>query len=150
MTDTELTRRSALGAATVAVVGGVAGYLIARNSAAAKAKAGTTQANAYGPSTQSAGGALLAPLSRIPAGGGLILSSPAVVLTRGQGDTVHAFSAVCTHQGCTVDKVSGGTIFCPCHGSTFNADTGAVTSGPAPRPLPAVAVVVRDGSVYTA
>jgi Rieske Fe-S protein len=149
VTDTELTRRSALGAAAVAVVGGLAGYLVARNSAAAKTARGATQANAYGPSTQGAGGTLLAPLAKIPVGGGLILTKPAVVLTRADDDTVHAFSAICTHQGCTVDKVSGGTIFCPCHGSTFNADTGAVTGGPAPRPLPAVPVAVRDGSVYT-
>jgi Rieske Fe-S protein len=62
---------------------------------------------------------------------------------------VHGFSAVCTHQGCTVGSVSGGAIVCPCHGSQFNAQTGAVIAGPAPRPLPKVAVVVRNGNVYT-
>jgi len=62
---------------------------------------------------------------------------------------VHGFSSVCTHQGCTVGSVANDVITCPCHGSHFNAQTGAVISGPAPRPLPAIAVVVRDGAVYT-
>jgi Rieske Fe-S protein len=148
MSDFVLSRRSALRGSFVVVVGGIGGYLIARNSAAARAKAGTTAANAYGPSTKQ-GGALLAALNTVPVGGGLILDDPAVVLTRAQGDEVHAFSAVCTHQGCTVNKVAGGTIDCPCHGSKFDAATGAVVSGPATSKLPSVAVTVRDGGVYT-
>jgi Rieske Fe-S protein len=148
MSELVLTRRSALWGSLVAVVGGVSGYLIARNSAAARATAGTTAANAYGPSTQR-GGALLAPVDGVPVGGGLILDNPAIVLTRTSGNDVHAFSAVCTHQGCTVNKVAGGTIDCPCHGSRFDAATGAVVRGPAARPLPAVTVTVRGGNVYT-
>jgi Rieske Fe-S protein len=80
----------------------------------------------------------------------VILKDPAVVLTRTATDDVHGFSAVCTHQGCTVAAVTGGTIDCPCHGSRFDATTGAVRAGPAPSPLPVVAVVVRAGKVYTA
>jgi Rieske Fe-S protein len=57
---------------------------------------------------------------------------------------------VCTHQGCKVDKVSGGRIDCPCHGSQFDASTGKVVGGPAPTPLPAVQVTVRDGEVFSA
>ncbi|MDT4938195.1 MAG: hypothetical protein QOG80_1866 [Pseudonocardiales bacterium] len=148
MTDRVLTRRSALQGVGVIAAGGVGGYLVARNSAAAKTKRGTTAANAYGADTAK-GGRRLATLADIPTGGGLIVDSPPVVLVRGPGDEVHAFSSVCTHQGCTVDKVSRGQIACPCHGSTFDATTGAVTGGPAPRPLPMIAVVVRDGAVYT-
>jgi Rieske Fe-S protein len=146
--ELELTRRSALGGVAIAVVGGIGGYLVAHNSAAAKAKRGTTAANAYGADTSQTG-RRLADLSAIPAGGGLIVDNPPVVLVRGRGDDVHAFSAVCTHQGCTVDRVTGGRIVCPCHGSSFDAATGAVTGGPAPRPLPVIHVVVRDGTVYT-
>ena len=79
-----------------------------------------------------------------------MLSKAKVVVTRGTGDDVHAFSAVCTHQGCTVGSVERGVIVCPCHGSEFNAQTGAVTVGPATRPLPAVAVAVANGNVVTA
>ena len=63
---------------------------------------------------------------------------------------MHAFSATCTHQGCTVGPVRDGRIVCPCHGSEFDARTGAVVRGPATRPLPQVRVVVRDGAVFTA
>ena len=91
----------------------------------------------------------LAEVADIPEGGGIILDQQSVVLTRESGDKVHAFSAVCTHQGCLVSAVSGGRITCPCHGSTFDANTGAVIGGPAPSPLPAVPVTVVNGSVYT-
>ncbi|HYU67099.1 MAG TPA: Rieske (2Fe-2S) protein [Jatrophihabitantaceae bacterium] len=148
MTLDALSRRSLLRGLVVTAVGGIAGYAVARNSAAAKAKTPTTAANGYGraPST---GGRLLARVDQVPSSGGLILDDPAIVLTRGSGDDVHGFSAVCTHQGCTVGSVANDVITCPCHGSHFNAQTGAVISGPAPRPLPAIAVVVRDGAVYT-
>ncbi len=148
MSDRVLSRRTALRGSFVTVLGGVAGYLVARNSAAARAKAGTTAANAYG-ATAGQGGRLLAALDQVPRGGGVILSSEPVVLTRTPADEVYAFSAVCTHQGCTVDKVVDGTIDCPCHGSRFDANTGAVVSGPASRALPSIPVVVRAGSIYT-
>jgi Rieske Fe-S protein len=144
----EVTRRSALTATGAAVVGGVAGFAVARSSGAAKKRSGLAAANAYGDTPSSAGRALAA-LAAVPDGGGVVLDKPAVVITR-TGSEVHAFSAVCTHQGCHVDKVSGGTIRCPCHGSRFDASTGEVVSGPASSPLPPVAVTVRNGEVYTA
>jgi Rieske Fe-S protein len=39
-------------------------------------------------------------------------------------------------------------IFCPCHGSQFSADTGAVLRGPAVTPLAAKHVIERGGSIY--
>ena len=61
-----------------------------------------------------------------------------------------AFSAVCTHQGCTVAKVEGGTIDCPCHGSKFHIADGSVAAGPAPSPLPAQKITVAGGEVTLA
>ncbi|HEX4432026.1 MAG TPA: Rieske (2Fe-2S) protein [Frankiaceae bacterium] len=148
-----ISRRSTMTGVAVSVVGGVAGYFFARNSSAAKDKSDTTAANGYGaspPSTGSSGGGgftVLAPLSQVPTGGGVILSKSKIVLTRGTDGTVHGFSAVCTHQGCTVDKISGGVISCPCHGSRYDAQTGAVVGGPAPAPLPKVAVKVMGTDV---
>jgi Rieske Fe-S protein len=132
----------------VTLAGAVAGFVVARTSGAADAKSATTAANGYGAAPAS-GGRLLAPAAKIPAGGGIVLASDKIVLTSGPGGAVHGFSAVCTHQGCTVGTVSGGAIICPCHGSRFNAQTGAVVQGPATRPLPKIAVTVRGGNVYT-
>lgn len=44
-------------------------------------------------------------------------------------------SAVCTHEGCTVDLPEGGVIPCRCHGARFAADSGNVLQGPARKPL---------------
>ncbi|MER7761480.1 Rieske (2Fe-2S) protein [Streptomyces sp. NPDC097619] len=61
-----------------------------------------------------------------------------------------AFSAVCTHSGCTVSKVANGTIDCPCHGSRFAVADAAVVAGPAPRPLPEKRITVTGGEVRLA
>jgi thiosulfate dehydrogenase [quinone] large subunit len=42
----------------------------------------------------------------------------------------------------------GGALFCPCHGSVFNATTGAVEQGPADVPLPRRRVVEHGGDLY--
>lgn len=94
----------------------------------------------------------LAAVADIPAGGALVVQDGPggrpVVLARPRGDDVVAFSAVCTHQGCTV-QADQGMIRCPCHGSTYDL-TGANTGGPAPSPLPPVKVTVSDGQVRPA
>ena len=53
-------------------------------------------------------------------------------------DGVVAYSAVCTHTGCTVEgwDASRKRFICPCHGSEFDASrAAAVLLGPAPKPL---------------
>ena len=142
-----LSRRSLLGGLGLAVAGGIAGYVVAQGSDAADAKPAAAGANGYGPPADHGGGAQpLASVADLPAGGGLITDG--VVVTRDDTGEVHAFSATCTHQGCTVSSVSQGHITCPCHGSTFDAATGAVLTGPATRALPAVRVKVRGNQVF--
>ena len=97
-----------------------------------------------------AGGAALAALADVPVGGGTVLKAAKLVLTQPTAGTVKAFSAVCTHAGCLVSEVTGGTINCPCHGSRFAVADGSVKAGPAPSPLAAVAVTVKDGKVVRA
>lgn len=59
-----------------------------------------------------------------------------------------AFDAVCTHLGCTVRfEPDNNRIFCPCHGGTYNMNTGEVLAGPPPRPLKSYRVEVADGNV---
>ncbi len=57
-----------------------------------------------------------------------------------------AFSAICTHLGCTVlPNLTEGNILCPCHASLFDpAQDAAVIRGPANRPLPALPIEVSD------
>jgi cytochrome b6-f complex iron-sulfur subunit len=75
--------------------------------------------------------------------------SPAVLVHLDSGDFV-AYSAVCTHQSCTV-AYQNGQLACPCHGSVYDPANGAeVVAGPAPRPLPEVPVEVRGGEVFRA
>jgi len=70
-------------------------------------------------------------------------------LTR-KGEEVRALSTVCPHAGCAVDWDEARQLFaCPCHDSTFTP-TGERQSGPAPRPLDALDVELRDGRVRVA
>ena len=85
--------------------------------------------------------------SDVPVGGGTIDADANVVVTQPTKGEFTAFSATCTHQGCTLTSVSGGVIACPCHGSTFDIATGDVVNGPATKALPKVSVSVSDGTV---
>lgn len=88
----------------------------------------------------------LAKAADIPVGGGKVFESAKVVITQPTEGDFKAFSAVCTHQGCTVTSVEGGTINCSCHGSKFDIASGEVKNGPATSPLPSKSVTVgADG-----
>jgi len=146
MTPARASRRSMLRGAVVTAAAGVIGFVAGRRSSAAHAT-DSGAANAYG-TIPSSGGHALATLDQVSPTG-LVLPDAGIVLTRTSDGTPHAFSSVCTHQGCTVTGVVNGAIACPCHGSRFDIRTGAVVAGPAPRPLPAVPIEVRDGQIYT-
>jgi Rieske Fe-S protein len=92
-------------------------------------------------------GTVLGAASDIPVGGGAIYTAAKVVVTQPASGQYKAFSAVCTHVGCIVNKVTNGTIDCPCHGSEFTITNGAVVTGPAPSPLPAKQIKIVDGRV---
>jgi Rieske Fe-S protein len=69
-------------------------------------------------------------------GGGKVFEKEQIVITQPNEGEFKGFSSICTHQGCAVNKVAGGTINCPCHGSKFEVTDGSVRTGPATKPLP--------------
>ncbi|MCX4678703.1 Rieske (2Fe-2S) protein [Streptomyces sp. NBC_01433] len=93
---------------------------------------------------------VLANTADIPEGGGTVFAKQGVVVTQPKAGEFKAFSATCTHQGCAVKDVSNGSINCPCHDSAFDSATGAVTAGPATRPLPTRRITVADGAITLA
>ncbi len=88
---------------------------------------------------------------RLPTASALIFKfgwQPAMLIHHPDG-TWSAFSAVCTHLGCTVQyQPELHRIHCACHGGVYNDRTGANVSGPPPRPLRKYDVkLVADGGI---
>lgn len=69
-----------------------------------------------------------------------------VAVVRSEGEEVKGWEAYCTHQGCAL-TVQGPVLDCPCHGSTFDAQTGEPNGGPAQTALIEVALKVENGRV---
>jgi thiosulfate dehydrogenase [quinone] large subunit len=93
----------------------------------------------------------LGPSNRLPQGQAAEYQDPTTqqpdILIRQSDGSLNAFSAVCTHAGCTVGY-QGGQIVCPCHGGVYSAQTGQVVAGPPPSPLPPKRVVENGGEIY--
>jgi Rieske Fe-S protein len=71
-------------------------------------------------------------------------SDPAILVRLAERDVV-AFSQKCTHLGCVVFyEPDEERWHCPCHEGNFAVRTGAVLSGPPPRPLGRIDVEIRD------
>ena len=124
---------------------GPAAYGGAPSSAAGPASAAGASSAAGGSASD-----VLASTAEIPVGGGKILTDKNIVITQPQAGSFHAFTAICTHLGCIVNTVSGGTINCPCHGSKYSIVNGSVVNGPAPLPLAAVSIKVQGTSIIQA
>ncbi|WP_395691808.1 Rieske (2Fe-2S) protein [Nocardioides sp.] len=114
------------------------------------AACGASDSGSTGSAPTAAAGEKLGPASDVPVGGGTIYADQKVVVTQPSQGDFKGFSAVCTHQGCLVSNVEGGTINCTCHGSKFSIDDGSVVNGPATSGLPAVGVADQGGQITTA
>ncbi len=125
--------------------GGVAGSQPAKSTSPPAAPAGPGSGTAA-----PAGPPVLASTADIPVGGGKILADKKIVITQPKAGSFDAFTAVCTHQGCIVGSVTGGTINCPCHGSKFSITNGSVVNGPASSPLAPVSIKVQGTSIVQA
>ena len=131
-------------AATAAVVAGV--------GRAASSSTPTTTPVTLNPGSSSANGRRIGKASEVPVGGSATFSlpngTPGIVLQPTSG-TFAAYDAACPHQGCPVDYFkSQNLLVCPCHGSQFNPQDGALEVGPAVTGLTPYAVTVVDGYLY--
>jgi Rieske Fe-S protein len=147
----ELTRRAVVaGSGALAVSAALAACSSDRNQGAAPASQMPPPASHPPPTTSASAptGERLASTSDIPVGGGKVFAGDKVVVTQPTPGTFKAFSAICTHRGCTVNKVSDGTIDCPCHGSKYAIADGSVVNGPAQRSLAGREVTVSGDAVY--
>lgn len=144
----DLSRRSVLAVGAV----GVGGAALAACGSSGGDSGGQPPAPASAPATGGGSAAPLAKLSDITVGQTVSATSPdgkPLIVARPTATTAVAFSAICTHQGCTV-KPAGGHIECPCHHSTYNNLTGVNTGGPAPAPLASYPVKVQGDEVLPA
>jgi arsenite oxidase small subunit len=85
-------------------------------------------------------------------------SSPAVLLRLrsaaaggvGPGNTIVAFSQLCTHKGCPVTyRPERKLIICPCHWSTFDPSKGGqLVIGQASQSLPQIQLRITDNAIF--
>jgi cytochrome b6-f complex iron-sulfur subunit len=98
------------------------------------------------------GGGALTAVADVPVGGAVLVTSASgvrvLVAQPTEGELV-GYSAICTHQGCTVAP-DGAELVCPCHGSVFDLATGEALDGPATEPLATFGVRVEGGDVVEA
>jgi nitrite reductase/ring-hydroxylating ferredoxin subunit len=152
MTETDPTPRTPLDRRTVlrgAAVGGAALPLLAGcgggTSSSGDSGGGSGSSGGSGQGSGGGGGKLAT--SDVPVGGGKILTGQQVVVTQPKKGDFKAFTAVCTHQGCLVTQVTGGSIVCPCHGSKFSIEDGSPQTGPAQSALASKKVTVEGDQI---
>jgi nitrite reductase/ring-hydroxylating ferredoxin subunit len=143
------TRRGLLAGAGIA---GVAGVLAACGGTSNDSGDSGSGSGGGGDSGSGGGGGggqsnALAKTSDIPVRGGKVFKDEKVVITQPSQGEFRCFSAVCTHRGCDVDVVEGGTINCPCHGSKFSVEDASVQAGPASKPLTRKEIKVEGDSI---
>ncbi|WP_190017803.1 Rieske (2Fe-2S) protein [Streptomyces lucensis] len=85
--------------------------------------------------------------SEVAKGGAKLYREHNVVVSRDENGTLKAYSTVCTHAQCAINKLEGTTLICPCHGSRFDAVTGEVVQAPATEPLAELSVKAADGRI---
>ena len=130
LTD-QTTRRAVLGG--VAAVG--AGAVLAACGSDEPTDSAGGDATSGDTGSEAPAGGEVGTTADVPVGGGTVFQKEKIVVTQPTEGDFKAFTAVCTHQGCTVGAVNGDTIQCNCHGSQYNAADGKVKKGPAPEAL---------------
>ena len=125
----ELTRR------TLIIRGGLSALAIGALSSCTNYGSGAAP-NQAGSSSAGTGAGVTTTKADIPVGSGKIFADAQTVITQPASGQFKAFTAICTHQQCTVADVTT-TINCNCHGSKFSITDGSDVNGPAQLPLAA-------------
>lgn len=166
----KVNRRAVVQTGAVAVLVGVGAVIMGGIGRAVAGTSADTTATAPAPqpgsgassaATQSttsggipAGASAIGKSADLPVGGSLAFSdasgNPGFALQPKAG-TYLAYSAVCTHEGCTVGYDQGVNQFaCPCHDARFDGASGDVVRGPARDPLQKYTVAESGGTLYVA
>ena len=139
-----------VGASAVTACGGYAGN---ETPATAAGASGKTGGDATGTGPKVGAGQAIAKESEVATNTAFPFTDaatgqPAVLVHLESGEFV-AYSAVCTHQTCTVAyQPQARKLACPCHGAVFDpAKDATVEVGPAPAPLPPIEVEVKGGEI---
>ena len=145
---TVLVTGGAIGAAAALAACGGSGDSAASSSAGSSGASPAPESSGAGGSSPAApAGEVLGPVDQVTVGSGVVYDGPKVVVTQPAEGDIRGFTAVCPHQGCLVSEVTNNEILCPCHGSLFSAQDGAVITGPATTGLAPVDVSVVDNQV---
>ena len=122
-----------------------AGSSTESSSAAESSTAASSSAASSSAAESTPAGKAVASVADVESAGSVVVEGPSgPLLLAATNGSVVAHTAICTHQGCTV-AANGG---CPCHGSKFNVQTGAVENPPALQPLAEVPVTLSGGQVF--
>jgi Rieske Fe-S protein len=146
---------AAIAIAAVAVFAGR--YLVGTTSPASNVNnpaASNPPAQGNRPTSPAQGGHVLAHTSDIPLNSAKTFpiagsQNPGLLIHLPSNQFV-AFNSTCTHAGCPVNYNQQDKLLeCPCHGAIFDPARGAaVVQGPAPSPLPKIAITVHsDGTI---
>jgi nitrite reductase/ring-hydroxylating ferredoxin subunit len=154
MTDAGISRRQSLTGAAAVGIGLPLLAACGDDGGTATDPAGSPSASDSAAPSQTAstaasepGADALTSTGDVPRAGGRIFADEKVVVTQPTAGEFKCFTAVCTHQGCVVSSVDGGTINCACHGSRFSIGDGSVQSGPASSALSDVPISVQGDSI---
>jgi Rieske Fe-S protein len=146
----ELTRRDALRLSAGLGVAALASAGCGGHSGSDSSSSGSGVPRTSEPTTTVPARRELATVAAVPDGEAVDVSAAAgepAYLVR-SGDSVRALSATCTHARCTVAWDASSRQFqCPCHRGTYSQH-GSVISGPPPRALDELPIVVENETVY--